>query len=193
MPVSMRKIIRAALLAALVFLSVLFVSCASNRGSWRTASRESSKLAPLPEESREAVVQAYAAPLFGLRGRFADHTWISAKERGAASYTVYEVIGWRRLSGKHDSVLRVEKDIPDRLWFGSRPKILADLRGGAAERAIEKIQAAARKYPYKKKYSMIFGPNSNTWTAWIACHVPELKLKLSRRAIGKGHLKNCPR
>jgi len=37
----------------------------------------------------------------------------------------------------------------------------------------------------------MFGPNSNTFTAWMACKVPELNLKLSDPAIGKNYLKNC--
>lgn len=158
--------------------------------AWEKASRESAKLAPIPEKSKEAVVQVYAAPLWGLRGLVADHTWISTKPKGGSSYTVYEVIGWRMAKG-YDSVLRIEKDIPDRLWYGKMPKALIDLRGKKAEQLIEKIHAAASHYPYKNEYSMILGPNSNTFTAWISCKVPELNLKLSRRAIGKGYLKNC--
>ena len=157
--------------------------------AWERASRDSAKLAPLPEENKEAVVQIYSAPLWGLRGLVADHTWISTKPKGAVSYTVYEVIGWRMATG-HTSVLRVEKDIPDRLWYGKKPRILFDLFGGKAEQIIDRIHRAAFQYPYKKKYAML-GPNSNTFIAWILCKVPELNLKLSRRAIGKGYLKDC--
>ena len=161
-----------------------------NLRAWERASRESAKLAPLPKEYKEAIVQVYAAPLWGLRGKVADHTWISTKAKGASSYTVYEVIGWRAVKG-YDSVVRIEKDIPDRLWYGKKPRILIDLRRGKAEQLVEKIHKAALLYPYKKEYSAAFGPNSNTFIAWIACHVPELNLKLSRRAIGKTYLKNC--
>ena len=157
--------------------------------AWERADRSSAKLAPLPEENQAAVVQIYAAPLWGLRGLVADHTWISTKAKGADFYTVYEVIGWRMATG-HDSVLRVEKDLPDRLWYGKKPRILVDLREEKAEKLIDKIRKAAFQYPYKKRYAML-GPNSNTFIAWIACQVPELNLKLSRRAIGKAYLKNC--
>ena len=158
--------------------------------AWERASRASAKLAPLPQENEEAVVQVYAAPLWGLRGLVADHTWISTKPKGASSYTVYEVIGWRITSG-HDSVLRMERDIPDRLWYGKKPRMLIDLRGEKAEQVIDKVHIAAARYPYKNEYSVVFGPNSNTFTAWVSCKVPELNLKLSRRAIGKNYLKNC--
>ena len=158
--------------------------------AWERASRESAKLAPLPKKSKEAIVQVYAAPLWGLRGWVADHTWISTKPKNASSYTVYEVIGWRIAKG-YDSVLRMEQDIPDRLWYGKRPRVLIDLRGEKAEQMIDKIHTAASQYPYKNEYSMVFGPNSNTFTAWVSCQVPELNLKLSHRAIGKNYLKNC--
>ena len=158
--------------------------------AWERASRDSSKMAPLPKDNKEAIVQVYAAPLWGLRGLVADHTWISTKPKKGTSYTVYEVIGWRLTKG-YDSVLRIEKDIPDRLWFGNKPRILIDLRGEKAGQLIDKIHIAASQYPYKNEYSMAFGPNSNTFIAWVACKVPELHLKLSRRAIGKSYLKNC--
>ena len=171
-----------------VFTSVLAASSCFS-GGWKTASRASAGLAPLPEESQEAVVQIYRAPLWGLRGLVADHTWIAAKKTGASYYIVYEVIGWRKF--EKASVLRAEKDIPDRLWFGNRPTVLADIRGEEADRIAEKIRQAALEYPYKRKYSVLFGPNSNTWTAWTACRIPELNLKLSRRAVGKNYVKNC--
>lgn len=158
---------------------------------WKTASRESAKVAPLPSDYRPAVVQIYRAPLWGLRGWFADHMWISTKKEGASSYTVYEVIGWRKYQG-HDSFLRVETDIPDRVWFGKQPKLLSDLRGREAKALIDKIHHSALQYPYRTYYAML-GPNSNTFIAWVLCQVPELNVHLSRRAIGKNYLKDCRR
>ena len=177
----------------IISLSIVLIiaSCISNSGGWKTATRASAKLAPLPLKHQEAVVQVYRAPLWGLRGLVADHTWISTKKNGASSYTVYEVIGWRKMSSRHNSVLRIEKDLPDRFWYGNEPRVLADFRGRQAEKLIHKIHTAALEYPYKKDYSMAPGPNSNTFTAWIACKVPELQLKLSHRAVGKGYLKSC--
>ena len=105
---------------ALFLIVILFISCISIFGwektsdfskeladsvppklrAWERASRDSAKLAPLPEENQSAIVQIYAAPLWGLRGLVADHTWVSTKARGAFSYTVYEVIGWRIAKGR---------------------------------------------------------------------------------------------
>lgn len=152
---------------------------------WRTASRDSAGLAPHPSASSEAVVQAYAASVWGWRGFFADHTWVAAKPAGAEHYTVYEVIGWRVRRG--GSGVRIARDIPDRRWFGAEPRILADLRGEIADRVAAEIDAAARRYPYSNEYRAFPGPNSNTFTAWLAREVPELGLELPMRAVGRSY------
>ena len=46
----------------------------------------------------------------------------------------------------------------------------------------------ANDYPYKRQYSVWPGPNSNTFTAWVARSVPELELDLPPTAIGKDFL-----
>ncbi len=199
------------LLSYLFLLSSLtcFTSCFHS--SWQNASRDTTGIAPLAEKYKESVVQIYAAKLFGFKGLIADHTWISTKKEGAHFYKVYEVLGWLRYSNsaksdlstilydlfgwskypkETNSVLRIAKDIPDKLWYGNKPRILLDLRGNKAKKVIHKIHQAAISYPYKKNYSLI-GPNSNTFTAWVACKVPELNLHLSYRAIGKNYLKTC--
>jgi len=65
---------------------------------------------------------------------------------------------------------------------------LADLRGPDAERAIPKIIRAANAYPYKDRYHVWPGPNSNTFTAHVARQVPALRLDLPPTAIGKDYL-----
>jgi hypothetical protein len=52
-------------------------------------------LAPDPANTREAVVQVYGARTMGVKGLFGVHTWIAVKPTDAASWTVYEIIGWR--------------------------------------------------------------------------------------------------
>ena len=185
----MVKII-ATFFCALALLGAVFYI--SNSG-WDQADRSSAHLAPSPQAHPEAVLQAYSAPLWGWRGYVADHTWIATKPSGVDFYTVYEVLGWRKWSQADNSVLRMETDIPDRLWYGNKPTVLIDIRGKKADQLIDKVHKSALSYPYKTEYSMAFGPNSNTFTAWIACQVPELNLELSKRAIGKNYLKTCPR
>ena len=48
-------------------LAVAMIGSIATAG-WRTASRESAQLAPLPSEEPAAVVQAYAAAVYGWRG-----------------------------------------------------------------------------------------------------------------------------
>ena len=47
--------------------------------------------APDPQAHQEAVVQVYGADVWGVRGRFAIHTWIVTKAAGATSYQKYQV------------------------------------------------------------------------------------------------------
>ena len=53
---------------------------------------------------------------------------------------------------------------------------------------IERIDRAVRDYPYAAEYTMWPGPNSNTFTAWVARAVPELEVDLPPTAIGKDFL-----
>lgn len=155
-------------------------------GDWRTGSRASANIAPDPGAHHEAVVQVYAARAVAWRGAFGVHTWISVKERGAASYRVYEAIGWRHYRGL--PVVTRSSRPPDGRWFGSRPTVLADLRGNAAQRAIRGIEAAADSYPYVNDYRVWPGPNSNTFTAHVVREVPELRVHFPPTAVGKDYL-----
>ena len=65
---------------------------------------------------------------------------------------------------------------------------MADLRGPVAERAIQGIRKAAETYPYPETYRLWPGPNSNTFTAYVARNVPELKAALPSNALGKDYL-----
>jgi hypothetical protein len=176
------------LLPVLVLLGFL-LNC-SPRQDWRTASRESAGLAPDPATTKEAVLQVYGAPAWSWRGWFAIHTWIAAKPSGADHYTVYEVIGWRLRSA--GSPVRIATDLPDRFWYGKRPRLLQDLRGDQVDELIKQVTAAARRYPWQHEYSLFPGPNSNTFTAWIAREVPALKLDLPFSALGSGYAKRRP-
>lgn len=179
--------IRIALLIVLVGPPLMMAGSRVNMAAdWRTASRESANIAPSPAATREAVVQVYGARAFGWRGVFAIHTWIAVKPEAAAAYTTYQVIGWRAFYG--DSALVIRDDLPDRHWFGSRPEVLAELRGAVAAKAIVAIERAVRAYPYRDTYRTWPGPNSNTFTAYVGRAVPELALDLPPTAIGKDFL-----
>jgi hypothetical protein len=173
------------LLPTLVLMGFLLSNCSSGK-DWRTASRESAGIAPDPAVTKEAIVHVYGAKAWSWRGWFAIHTWIATKGTGEATYTVYDVVGWRGRNG--GSVLRITKDIPDRLWFGEEPQILKEHKGSDVDKMIDEINRAAHAYPWKTTYSVFPGPNSNTFTAWVAKQVPELELSLPFTAIGSGYV-----
>ncbi len=154
--------------------------------NWRTGSRAAAGLAPDPATTPEAVVQVYAARSLGWKGVLGLHTWIAAKPAAAAQYTVYEVFGWRVHHGL--PALRVSQRVPDGRWFGYTPEVLAERRGAAAAAAIADIEAAVKAYPYADTYRMWPGPNSNTFTAYVARRAPGLGLDLPPTAVGKDFL-----
>lgn len=141
-------------------------------------------VAPHPAEYTDAVVQVYGANVWGLRGRFAIHTWIATKAENAANYTIYQVIGWRLR--RHGSVVSISQGPPDKPWFGSEPVLLLDRRGDTVRDLVASVDEAARSYPFSSAYSMWPGPNSNSFTAWVGLQVPALELDLPFKALGKG-------
>src|SRR5712692_1579717 len=170
----------------LAMLLLTFTAGSAGAQDWRTASRAPVGLAPDAKVVREAVVQVYGARTRGLKGLFGVHTWVAVKPTDAPGWTVYEVIGWRlRYS---DSAVVVRTRDPDGRWFGSEPELYAEKRGAGVDTLIERIDKAARSYPYAKEYTLWPGPNSNTFTAWIGRAVPELELDLPATAIGKDYL-----
>ena len=151
--------------------------------------------------SHRSRVSCLAGFLYGLFVEgfvFGNDTFIGENVLGAFSgrfahrflqvfcYTVYDVIGWRARRGK--PVLKIAQDIPDRYWFGAKPRILTNQRGKDVDKLIDEVERAARAYPWKTIYKAFPGPNSNTFTAWVAKQVPELNLDLPFNAIGKGYV-----
>ena len=153
---------------------------------WRTADRSSAGIAPAPSDAQEAIASVWAARAFNWRGLLAVHTWVATKPGGASHYTVHQVIGWRGRGG--GNVVVSSPDLPDRFWYGQPPRLVKELRGPAAESAIPKILEAVDTYPYTHEYRLWPGPNSNTFTAYIARRVPELGVELPVIAIGKDYL-----
>lgn len=169
--------------AALAMLGSLAFKGASHSWAgtpWYRTDRGPTGLAPDPATTPDAVVQVYAAPTYGWRGVFAVHTWIVVKEAGAARYDRWDVVGWG--GGR---VVRRNFDGADHKWYGRTPEILLDRRGEAAAALIPRIRAAIEAYPWAETYRSYPGPNSNTFTAFVARSVPELGLDLPPTAIGK--------
>lgn len=178
-----RTLLFVMLLGFIVLAAVLNSVQAQN---WWTASREPVGLAPDPASTPEAIIQVYGARAYSWRGYLGIHTWIAVKPAQAKSYTIYEVIGW--LQRRKMPVVVIHENLPDRRWYGNKPEILAEKRGDGVDALIEKIDQAARSYPYAQDYTIWPGPNSNTFTAWVSRAVPELELDLPPTAIGKDYL-----
>jgi hypothetical protein len=177
------------LLLGLFVLPVVASACLPDpRGGvmWYEARRDPTGLAPNPMTTQEAVIQVYAAPAVSWRGIFSLHTWVSVKPSGAQRYTRYEVVGFGVAGGA--PAVRVDRMGPDNYWFGARPQIMYERRGANVDAMIDKIRAAVASYPYPHAYRAWPGPNSNTFTAYIARQVPELGLDLPPNAIGKDFL-----
>ena len=178
------------LLLLLFFLGPVLVYVTGGarlRGDWSTASQAPTGLAPDPASVHEAVVQVYAARAFAWRGVFSVHTWVAVKPTKAERYTRYEVIGWRLYRGL--SPVSVSSDrAPDAQWFGANPWLLRELRGTAAEAIIAVLPSVVASYPYTDSYRVWPGPNSNTFTAYVARHLPELRLAMPSNAVGKDYV-----
>ncbi len=173
----------------LSFCCLLAVGCLTVSGSrdWRTASREPAGLAPDPATTPEAVVQVYSARTVNWKGYFGVHTWIATKRSNAEQFMVYEVMGYRlRRTG---NAVVVHHRPADGYWYGNRPELLSDVRGSVqVDALIDRIEGAVQRYPYPDEYRAWPGPNSNTFVAFVAREVPELRVDLPPTAIGKDYL-----
>lgn len=170
------------LIPSVLFLIILLQPSPMNL-DWKTASRQSARIAPLPELSPEAQVQIYSAKAFSWRGKFSVHTWIATKEKNAQSYVVYHVLMWAARSG--NGVVSITEDIPDRYWYGAKPSMIFSVSGSQAEKMIPKIYDAAKSYPYPNFYRAYPGPNSNTFVSHIMRLVSGFNVELPSNAIGK--------
>lgn len=181
---------RLLLIVFVLFLLPLLVSLAfvvnARADHWSRARWDSAELAPDPRTHPDAVVQVYAARAWGWKGAFAVHCWIAFKPEGASAYDRYDVVGWG--VGRGAPAVRRNLRPPDGRWAGSDPMLLAELRGPAAAAAIPKIQDAIANYPFRNQYVTWPGPNSNTFVAYLARQVPELRVTLPPTAIGKDFL-----
>ncbi len=140
---------------------------------------------PDPALASEPVVQVWGARTRGAKGIFGVHTWVAVKPEGASEYTVYEVVGWRL---RWDNSALVIRNRPHDNWLGAPGELYAEKRGAGVGDLIRRIDQAARDYPFAGEYTLWPGPNSNTFTAWIARSVPELEVDLPATAIGKDYI-----
>ena len=181
-------------LTIIVVLFVLPVGCQwakhfqRDQTPWWELRRDSSNQAP-PANSSDAVIQVYSARAARWRGNFGVHTWMAYKRTNENQYSRIEVIGYYAYYG--NNTVRRRNGNPDGYWFGSRPTLLREITGGSdVDAMIDRLEASADRYPYPTTYHVWPGPNSNTFIAWLARDLPELRLELPPHAVGKDYLPN---
>lgn len=167
-----------------ILFFVLLTGCTNT--NWREASRQPAGMAADPTTEKRAVIEVYAADAFSWRGWFAVHTWIAVKPQDAAEYIVYEVVGWRVKSGL-PALHEYKTRTPDTYWYGAKPEKILSITGAKANKLIPQIAEAVTRYPWANEYTLLPGPNSNTFPQWVALQVPELGLELPFRALGSGY------
>jgi hypothetical protein len=176
--------VRSFLILSVIVCTFMATACANK--DWRNASRESAGIAADPTINKDATIEFYAADAFSWRGWFAVHSWLAIKEQDAKEYTVYEVVGWRVNSGL-PALRSFKTETPDKYWYGAKPERFLSISGEKATHLITKMKLAIERYPWVNEYTLLPGPNSNTFPAWVGLQVPELELDMPFRAIGSGY------
>ena len=157
--------------------------------SWWDLRSDSSDQAPDASMTDDAVIQVYAARTVRWRGVVGVHTWVATKRQKDDYYVRYEVMGYALRWGRQ--AVQIRPGQPDRYWYGSKPQLLRQIRGGEkVEALIDKLQRAAENYIYDQQYTVWPGPNSNTFVAHLGRQVHQLNLELPATAVGKDYLPN---
>jgi hypothetical protein len=183
------KIVLFAIVTTLLVVVPIAYGLIISYGEWSGTSDRRYLLKGSTNQARatlsEASVQIYTARSARWRGVVSVHSWIATKAYNEQEYTRYEVIGWNRHN--KPSYVVSSTGNADSYWYGYTPELIFELSGDYAQQVITKIRDAVRHYPYTKNYRAWPGPNSNTFTAYLARQIPELDLDLPPTAIGKDY------
>ena len=146
-----------------------------NQANWRSAG-----ILPRVPALDEAGVWLMSASTGGMKGAFADHSWIVLKKPGTRRYERYDVVGW-------GPPLRRNGYDADARWFSNPPRIVSHVEGDAARRILHKVEQAIADYRWSNRgdYGIWPGPNSNTFTAAIVRAVPEWDAAVPPRGVGR--------
>lgn len=158
-----------------------------SKTNWWNAKQGNTRQAPDAGTTDDGIIQVYAARTVRWRGVLGVHTWIATKKTGEDYYTRMEVMGYALRWGRHS--VQIRRGQPDRYWYGNRPELLREIRGGdEVDGLIDRLRYASENYQYDGRYNIWPGPNSNTFLAYLGRRVPELNLELPSNAIGKDYL-----
>jgi len=151
--------------------------------NWREANWGSANILPKPAEDPEAAIYVFSAMTGGLKGAIASHAWIVTKDKDAPNYERYDKVGW-------GTPIRKNSRAADAFWYSNAPRLVAVVKGEAAQKLIPMVEAAIGSYPYGKPggYRLYPGPNSNTFVAHVLRSVPELGAVLPSDAVGRDFL-----
>lgn len=183
----MKKLFKMLALAfALVFLlpaavSFLIWQADDTRPTrWNEANWSTANLLPPADANEDALVHVMAARTGRWKGAFSVHSWIVVKQKGADTYSRYEVVGW-------GTPLRQDAYAPDARWYSNEPQIIHTAKGERAEKLILDIERAVFSYPYGERgdYRIWPGPNSNTFVAHVLDQIAETGWTLPANAIGR--------
>ena len=128
------------------------------------------------------------------------HTWFVVNNKGTVSR--YEVLlrrnqpstipGYVHIDHWYKNVFPTIRGMamfyPGRKFVWT-PKLLGFIESdenGLAHTIAKCIENSEESYPYKNLYHF-WGPNSNTYTAWILKKFPEFKVQLPWTAVGKNY------
>jgi hypothetical protein len=153
--------------------------------NWRTANHNPSHVLAEYHINNTAAIVLLSAKAFSWRGMFSTHTWLATKLPNQNYYTIYQVIGWNQYRNK--PIVDISHGIPDRNWYGNKPKVEDIMLGSAALQLIPKIQMAVKHYSYAKYYHAWPGPNSNTFTNYVIQSVPALHFQMPYNALGRDY------
>ena len=176
--------LKKALLILLISGPILGIFKVDLSQTWNNQQERAVGIAPEATECPEALVHIYQVKEPKWKGAFSVRTWIATKAKYARSYTVYGINPEVEGKGR----VLIERKAPDETFFGQSPTLIYELRGKAAEKAVDKIDRLARHYPYAMEYESWFGPNQNTFVAHIVRSVDEIEFAMPSNAIGKDYL-----
>lgn len=122
---------------------------------------------------------------------FARHPWFVLNKKGEISR--WEV---RDFKNKNNSHIFFNNQPPfegiNMTFFPKghfwRAKLIGSIEGNEdsiVPKIIDFIKNSEKNYPYRNKYVLTSGPNSNTYAQWVLNKFPEFNIKLSWRFFGK--------